>query len=339
MTYARLGLALLSSVCLAAGASAAESPAPKPGTEAAALQLETKIPLGEVAGRIDHMAVDLAQRRLFVAELGNGSVAVVGLEGAKGVRRLRGFREPQGVGYVAATDTLYVASAGDGSVRVFHGPGLDEQPRIELGDDADNIRVTGDEKQVIVGYGRGGLAVIDAETNRKRADMALPAHPEGFRLEEGGSRIFVNLPDARAIAVVDRTTGRTLAKWPTGALGGNFPMTLDRERQRALVVFRQPAKLVVYSMHDGSTVASAETCGDSDDVFFDAKRDRVYVSCGAGFLDVFETGEAGYRRIDRIRTVAGARTSLFVPEMDRLFLAVRASVGEPPAIWVYRPAP
>jgi DNA-binding beta-propeller fold protein YncE len=339
MNYSRLGLASLISVCLATEAGAAESSGPKTATEAPTLQLETKIALGEVAGRIDHMAVDLVRRRLFVAELGNGSVGVVGLDGSKEVRRLKGFREPQGVGYVARTDTLYVASAGDGSVRVFHGPALDEQQRIELGDDADNIRIAGDETQVIVGYGRGGLAVIDAETNRELADMALPAHPESFRLEEGGSRIFVNLPDAHAVAVVDRTTGRTLARWPTGALGGNFPMTLDRQRQRVLVVFRQPARLAAFSMQDGATVANAETCGDSDDVFFDEKHDRVYVSCGAGFLDVFAMKGPEYRRIDRIGTASGARTSLFVPELDRLFLAVRASAGEPAAIWVYRPTP
>jgi hypothetical protein len=43
------------------------------------LQLEAKIPLGDVRGRIDHMAIDLSRQRLFVAELGNDSVGIVDL--------------------------------------------------------------------------------------------------------------------------------------------------------------------------------------------------------------------------------------------------------------------
>jgi hypothetical protein len=83
--------------------------------------------------------------------------------------------------------------------------------------------------------------------------------------------------------------------------------------------------------------AKAETCGDADDVFVDAKRHRVYVSCGEGMVDVFDQTEAGYRRLAQIPTVSGARTSLFVPDLDRLFVAVRARSGEPAAIWVFRP--
>ena len=85
-------------------------------------------------------------------------------------------------------------------------------------------------------------------------------------------------------------------------------------------------------------VAKFPTCGDSDDVLVDPKRRRVYVSCGEGVVDVLEPDEAGYRRLARVPTVAGARTSLFVPELDRLFVAVRAGSNEPASIWVFRPA-
>jgi hypothetical protein len=93
------------------------------------------------------------------------------------------------------------------------------------------------------------------------------------------------------------------------------------------------------SSQDGTVAARAETCGDADDMFVDTKRRRVYVSCGAGAIDVLEPEEAGYRRIARVPTFPGARTSLFVPELDRLFVAVRAQSNEPAAIWVFRPVP
>jgi DNA-binding beta-propeller fold protein YncE len=272
-----------------------------------------------------------------VAELGNNSVGIVDLQTAKVLHRIAGLKEPQGVGHVPSTDTLYVANAGDGSVRLFRGAEFQEAGRIELGDDADNIRVDPASGRVFVGYGEGALAVIDAESNRKIADIALDGHPESFRLESGGSRIFVNVPDAHAIEVVDRNTGKMLAKWSTGELSGNFPMTLDDVSRQVIVVFRRPATLAAFSMADGAIVASTSTCRDADDVFADAKRHRIYVSCGDGFLDVFEPHEAAYRRISHIRTASGARTSLYVPELDRLFLAVRARPQLPAELWVYRP--
>jgi hypothetical protein len=93
------------------------------------------------------------------------------------------------------------------------------------------------------------------------------------------------------------------------------------------------------SSEDGRVVAKIETCGDADDVFVDPKRRRVYVSCGEGVVDILEQREAEYRRLARVPTVSGARTSLFVPELDRLFVAVRARSSEPAAMWVFRPTP
>jgi YVTN family beta-propeller protein len=303
------------------------------------LQLEAKIPLGDVRGRIDHMAVDLKRQRLFVAELGNDSLGVIDLANRKLIRTITGLKEPQGVGYEPSTDMLYVANAGDGSVRLFEGSDYNSAGRIELGSDADNIRVDAAAKQIFVGYGSGALAIIDSSTRKRVGDISLQAHPESFQIDPDTSQIFVNVPDARGIAVVDRVSQKQIGKWPLADRGANFPMALDHMRREILVIFRAPAELGVFSMTDGKPIATTETCGDADDLFIDAKRARVYVSCGAGFLDVLEPKEATYRRIARIPTVSGARTSLFVPEMDRLLVAVRASSGEPAAIWMFRPMP
>lgn len=125
---------------------------------------------------------------------------------------------------------------------------------------------------------------------------------------------------------------------PTEGLRSNFPMAIDRDAHRVLVVFRRPPTLMALSSQDGRVAAKIETCGDGDDVFVDAKRGHVYVSCGEGVVDVFEQRAAGYGRLARVPTVSGARTSLFVPALDRLYVAVRARSGEPAAIWVFRPA-
>jgi DNA-binding beta-propeller fold protein YncE len=301
------------------------------------LRIEAKIPLGEVRGRIDHMAADINRRRLFVAELGNNTVGVVDIAQGKVLQVLSGMKEPQGVGYLPATDTLYVANGGDGSVRLFQGPDYTASGRIDLSDDADNVRVDPSNQHVVVGYGGGALALIDGVKRAKISETRLPAHPEGFQLDEGTSRAYVNVPSARGIAVADLSSSKVIAVWPVGGAAANFPMALDSESSHVLAVFRNPPKLGVFDKSNGSIVRMVEACGDADDVFVDAKRHRVYVSCGAGVIDIFDA--RSYERLSRIPTASGARTSLFVPELDRLFVAVRAAGSNPAGIWVLRPAP
>ena len=318
-----------------AGIPAFSQPA---GGSANALQLEATIPLGDVRGRIDHMTVDPRRHRLIVAELGNDTVSVVDLIKRRVIQRIAGLKEPQGVGYELSSDTLFVANARDGSVKFFEGDAYNAAGGIDLGDDADNIRIDAAAKRVIIGYGEGGLAVLDAASRNRVENIPLKAHPESFQLDHRSGRIFVNLPDARAVAVVDQESGKQAATWPMDK-GGNFAMAVDRDRNQLLVVFRKPPELAVLSMADGKRIATVDTCGDVDDLFVDQKRSRVYVSCGAGFVDVFEIDGTAYRRVSRIPTAPGARTSFFAPELDRLLVATRATSAAPAAIWIFRPLP
>jgi hypothetical protein len=116
-------------------------------------------------------------------------------------------------------------------------------------------------------------------------------------------------------------------------------MALDSPRQHVLVAFREPPELGVFSSVDGKFIASVPTCGDVDDLFVDPKRDRIYISCGEGFVDVLAADDTSYRQTAHIATAPGARTSLFVPQLDRLLLAVPAKGEKPAAVWVFRPSP
>lgn len=303
------------------------------------LTLETKIPLGDVKGRIDHFAIDLDRQRLFVAELGNDSVGVIDLKERKTIRTITGLSGPQGLGYVRSTDTLYVANAGDGSVRLFTGAELTPNGRIEFDEDADNIRVDGESNRVYIGYGDGALSVVDPSSRAKIAHIPLAGHPESFQIDRAGGRIFVNVPDAEQIAVIDIALGKQVMTWPTRDARANFPMTFDDENRRVIAGFREPPRLMAFDARDGNVLANLDLCGDTDDVFVDSMRHRIYVACGEGAVDIFEQRGTGYERIGRVATASGARTALFVPEMDRLFVAVREAPGELAAVWVFHPAP
>jgi hypothetical protein len=303
--------------------------------------LERTIALKGVTGRIDHLAVDLARKRLFVAELGNGTVDVIDLASGTVIHRIEGLKEPQGLGYAPAADILAVASAGDGSVRLFHGAELSPAGTVDLANDADSIRLDTRTGNLVVGYGSGGLAVIDPIKASVVSRIPLQAHPEGFQLDPANRRAFVNVPDARQIVVVDMDAGRQTASWRMPDLRANFPMALDAARLMAAVVFRNPARLVIFEVTAGMPTGTVMTCGDADDVFFDARRRRVYVSCGDGSVDVWQQDGPTYRHLHSLKTASGARASLFLPDLDRLFVAARAGffgLGSDAAILVLRPA-
>jgi len=298
------------------------------------LELESKVPLGVVNGRIDHLALDPSRKHVFIAELQNNSVGVVDLGSGRLVHRITGLSEPQGVGYVPSVDMLLVANGGDGSVRMFKGGDFTLSGLQALDGDADNVRVDAETGYVYVGYGAGALAVIDPATRMKIKDIELPAHPESFQINRATRQIFVNLPNAGSIVVLAEMGNAPRATWSTGNDQGNFAMTLDEENQRVLVVFRNPPKLSARDMRTGAVIAEYDTCRDVDDIFVDAKRRRIYVTCGDGFIDVLNASD--YVRLARITTRPGARTSLFIPPLERLAVAAPASGREPAELWIYR---
>jgi hypothetical protein len=300
----------------------------------APLVLERTIALKGVGGRIDHLAIDVAHHRLFVAELGNGSVEAIDLSRGVSLGRISGLKEPQGLAYLPARDELVVATGGDGSVRFYRAAGLTLTGSIALGADADNVRVDPGSGRVVVGYGSGALALIDPATRKVVGRLALPAHPEAFRLD--GDRVLVNVPDARKIVVGRLPGGRIEAGWAVRYLW-NFPMALDAASGALAVVYRAPPRLQVLDSGTGAVRMDRATCGDADDVFFDGRRARFYVVCGSGAIDVVETARPGPST--RVATRPGARTGLFAPELDRLLVAARAGACGEAAILVYRPQP
>ncbi|HZF15374.1 MAG TPA: hypothetical protein VE046_05475 [Steroidobacteraceae bacterium] len=170
---------------------------------AQALVLEAKIPLGDVQGRIDHLALDVSRQRLYVAELGNDSVGVVDLPARRTLSTIRGLDEPQGIGYVPSTDTVWVATGGDSRLHLFRGENGHADGILALGAEADNVRVDARAHRVYIGYGGGNVASFDALTRKRLGEVALKGHPEGFQLDLAAQRLYVNVPDARQIAVFD----------------------------------------------------------------------------------------------------------------------------------------
>lgn len=291
--------------------------------EPVSLKLTTTIPLPGVQGRFDHFAVDVKGRRLFVAALGNDTLEIVDLAAGKHLQSITGLHKPTGVAYFAAATEIGVANGDDSTFKVFDGTSYALKRTLSSLDDADNVRLDAKSGTTYVGYGSGALALLDAGTTKLAANISLAAHPESFQLEKTGNRIFVNVPDAKQVAVIDREKQTVTATWPMTKFRANFPMALDEANHRLFVGCRQPPRLVVFDTVSGQPVTDLALSGDTDDLFYDAQRKRLYASCGEGFVDVFgQRGADSYQLRERIPTRAGARTSFFSAELDGFYLAV-----------------
>ena len=299
------------------------------------LKLERTVELPDVQGRIDHMSLDMAGQRLFVSALGNNTVEIVDLKAGKRTNTITGLKEPQGTLYVPDKNRLFVASAKDGTVKIFDGTSLQLLKTIEYGDDADNLRYDAARQRVYVGFGGGALGELDTD-GQKIGETKLDAHPESFQLEKGSPRIYVNLPGSRKVAVVDREAHSVATSWGMGLTLGNYAMVLDEADHRLLVVSRVPARLVVVDTATGKVVQKLPAVGDCDDIFFDQARKRIYATGGDGAISIFEQQDADhYREAARIPTVKGARTSFLSPDLGRLYVAVRRQGSTPGQIQVF----
>jgi len=299
------------------------------------LRLEKTVELPEVQGRIDHLSLDVQGQRLFVAALGNNTVEVIDLKAGKRIHTISGLGEPQGVLYVPTNGRLYVASSKDGTVKIFDGSSFQLLKTVEYGDDADNLRYDSEHEKIYVGYGSGGLGELNLQ-GEKVTEVSLGSHPESFQLERGGSKIYVNLPKAHKIGVVDRETHSVTGNWSMGLSLANYAMTLDEADHRLFVVTRFPARLHVIDTGTGKTAITLSAVGDCDDVFYDAARKRIYAIGGEGAVSVFEQKDADhYGEIGRTPTLKGARTGFFSPDLERLYVAVRRQGSTPAMIRIF----
>jgi DNA-binding beta-propeller fold protein YncE len=322
---------------LAGRAAGQEAPS---NDEFAPLVLVRIIPMPDVEGRFDHMGVDPKTNRVLAAVYGNDSVEVLDVARGKRIQSIHaGFSKPQMAAYLPEVNRIVVSNEGDGSCKIFDATTYKLVDTVKFADDADQLRYDPATKRVYVGYGDGAIGMFDATTSKKLdGDFELGAHPESFQVEEKGPRIFVNLASISQIAVFDRNT-RKIEKWKLEEAGTNFPMALEEEHHRLFVAARRPARLLVLDTDSGKVIASLPGASDTDDMWYDSARKRIYVPSGEGFIFVYQQINADrYERIAKIPSAIGARTSVYTGQVGKhnsLYIAVPGRSNKGAELWIY----
>jgi DNA-binding beta-propeller fold protein YncE len=324
-------LSLLASLTVAAPAVMARP---------SSLELIQTISLKGAPGRLDHLAIDTKGGRLFVANLSNNSLDIVELKAGKLVKQIPHQQKIHGVAHDPEMERIFAGNGGDGVVNVFDGRTYRLIHSLKFAD-ANNVRYDSRTKQVYVGHADKALSAIDARTLKVKATIKLPGPPKAFQIESARSRLYVNTHSPSQVVVVDIQKNEVAARFPLTLTEANFSLALDFTGGRVFVGSRKKPSILVLDMKTGKEIASVSISGDIDDLFYDAKRRRLYASCGEGFLAIVGVKENDrYQLIERIASAKEARTSFFDPSSGRLYVGVPRQAGkEGPEIWVYRPRP
>jgi hypothetical protein len=303
------------------------------------LELVQTIALDGKAGRLDHLALDAKHDRLLIANLSNDSLEIVDVKAGKLIRQIPGQRKAQGVAYAADLDRIFVGCGASGECNCFNGASFQLLHTLKL-PDADNVRYDAGSGLVYVVHADKALTVFDGRTFAVKATIQLPGPPESLQLDVKRRRLYVNTHQPAQVAVVDLGTLEVADKIPLTLAEANYPMALDLARQQVFVGCRKKPAVVAIDAAARKELYAVDIPGDIDDLFFDAKRDRLYATCGDGFLVVLERGDGRFAVTEKIPTRKLARTGLFDPDGSRLFVVLpRRDQDDGPSVQVYRAKP
>jgi DNA-binding beta-propeller fold protein YncE len=307
------------------------------GQQAPPLSLLHTITLPNVQGGFNHMSVDSGQRRVFAAAPTNGTIEIVDLKTGKALRSVEGER-PAAVRFAPEFNQLY-ATRGQ-SVYIYDGKTLDQIAKVNLESSLDELQYDPRSKRLyagVMGVDKTAIAILSVPDGKRLGEIRIPGKPQGFIVEQTGKRIFANIPALKQIAVMDRQSRTLLEPWPLSEAQGNYPIDLDEEHHRLFVGCRHPARVVVFDTGTGKSVANIGISGDTDDLFYDPARKRVYVSSGDGSIDVIDQRDADhYQSLARVHTVTGARTSAFSVALNVFCLGVPRRGSEAAEIRVFQ---
>ena len=309
------------------------------------------------------MGVDLEQKRLFVAASGNNTLEVMDLTAGKVTKSLAGFKDTKDALFLGGNfNKLYVSSL-DGHVRVFQGESLWLAQDFKIEPDANRLFYDpatrliyfgyGGENAGFVAYGRVGILQpkpgggYDQLVADMIAPTSRPGHLAQIAMEDNGILLIC---DSRAdlIYQFDTRKRELIKSWPAKGDGAG-DMALDGVHHRLFVGTRTPPQMTVYDSLSGKEVQSLPAPEAMDGVHYDANLKRIYMTGGRwygtpeaspGWLYVYQQTDADhYDVISKIKTRPGSGTSLFVPELNRLFVASQAIGDQEAAILVFETVP
>jgi DNA-binding beta-propeller fold protein YncE len=302
------------------------------------LKLLSTTPLPGFSGDFDHFAVDLKGNRLFLAAEDHKTVEVFDLRTGKSIHSITGFGQPHAILFMPDTNKLIVTDGDDfGRVALVNGQNYEIIDTIKLPPGVDGAIFNPVNKHYYVESGGPAgaathlLNIIDSENFKHIVDIILPGnHSEAMAVDRAGKKLYVNLTAANEVGIVDLATRQLVSRWPVPDAKVENSMVLDEPDHRLFIATRQPPKFFVFDTETGKVVTSLPCSGFNDDMWFDRPRKRIYAT-GSETTTVIQQRDADhYEHVAEVPTGYRAKTSILVPELNRLYVAVSGK-GKPDA--------
>ena len=300
------------------------------------LQLEKKIILPNVTGRISQLAYDSKRQLLYFVAQENNSIGIINLLNYSIKKPITSIQKPKEICYINELDKLLVTSGTTGQYFVINANDITSIQSFNIGSKPNFIKYDTISKRIYVGYGNGFINEIDPNTFENMAEYKLDGYPEEFLFHENGNKIFVNVPSMLHFEVIDKTKGKVVLKVKISGATNNFSMAVDTKNRRLFVGCQSPSKIVIFDTETCRQLTSFDCDGDPNSMYFDPKKLRLYVSCGAGFIDIFEqtTGDE-FKLIEKRATRNGAKISIYIPGKDLFLVAIPSTLNKPAEINVF----
>jgi len=314
------------------------------------LRLISTTPLPGFTGDFDHFGVDLKGGRLFLAAEDHKTVEVFDLHTGKRLHSITGFGQPHAILYMPGSNNLIVTDGDDfGMCELVSGDSYKILRTIKLPIGVDSGVYNPVDNYYYVASGPFDpsvkthvLSIIDTRTFEHVGNITLPGnHSEAMAITRSGAKMYVNLTAADQVGVVDLKTRQLIARWPVPDAHVQNSMALDEPDHRLFIATREPARFFVFDTDTGKVVTVLPCAGMNDDMWFDTARKRIYVT-GTETTTVIEQRDADhYEQIAEVPTGYRAKTSLFVPQLNRLYIAVsgKGKPGAKLAMQIYQVLP
>lgn len=302
------------------------------------LKLITTTPMPGFTGDFDHFGLDRKGNRLFLAAEEHKTVEVFDLRTGKRTHSIEGFGQPLMMVYLPESNQLVVTDGGDSAVQLVDCKQYKIVKTIKLGEGVDHGVMNPVTKYYYVESGGVSgspthlLSIIDTKSFQHIGDVAgLPGSSnEGMVIDHAGKKLYVNLTGTDEVGVVDLDTRQLVARWPLPDAHVAHAIALDEPNHRLFTATRKPAQFIVFNTDTGKVVASLPCVGMNSDMSFDVSRKRIYVT-GSESASVFKQLDADhYEHIAEVPTAYRAKSSIFVPDLKRLYVAASGK-GKPDA--------
>ena len=302
------------------------------------LKLVATTPMPGFTGDFDHFGVDLKGNRLFLAAEDQKTVEVFDLRTGEWIHSIKGFGHPLTMAYLPESDRLIVTNGDTDDVALVDCKEYKILNTLKLGKGVDHSALNPINKYLYVENGAApdgkthSLSIIDTKTFRIVGEIpGLPGNSnEGMVIDRAGKKLYVNLTGSDEVGVIDLKTRQIIARWPLPDAHVAHAIALDESNHRLFTATRKPPQFIVFDIDTGKVVTSLPCVGVNSDMSLDVASKRIYVT-GSDTASVFEQRDADhYEHIAEVPTAYRAKSSVFVPELKRLYIA-DSSKGKPDA--------